>query len=821
MRQGTMRIAFLTTVCVLSTLAQGLQAIAADPSLSIILPRGAQRGTEQVFRFAGARLNDAEQVFFYEPGFEVLEIKAVDANNIDVKVKIAGDCALGEHTAQVRTKSGISDYRTFFVGALPVVAEVEPNTDFAAPQQISMNVTVSGTVENEDVDYFAVDAKKGQRLSVEVEGMRFGQTLFDPYIAILNDKRFELAAVDDSPLLKQDAAASIIVPEDGRYVIEMRDSGYGGDGNCRYRLHIGTFPRPTITYPAGGQVGQTQEIAFIGDANGPIMKSIAFPAEGSETVVYIEDADGITPSGHVLRTSPHPNSMETEPNQGFDTATLVSTFPSAFNGILQEPGDVDIFRFTAKAGQVFEVECFGRRIRSPIDPVMNLYKANGEGITGNDDSRGPDSYFRWQVPADGEYAIRVADHLNRGGPEYVYRIEFQEVKPSLNVGIPRVARYSQSRQQIYVPRGNRYATLISAERLNFGGELTIDGLQLPQGVSIVAQPMPANLNVMPVVFEAAADAPLAGALLDFRMKPVDPNLNLYGRFTNRADFVIAGPGQSLYVWKDVERLPFAVVEELPYQLEIVQPNVPIVRDGQMMLKVVAKKKEGWDENIQVQFPFRPPGIGANSEITIPKGQTEALYQLNADANAAIGKWPVYVLGYANINGAAWASSQMASLEVAEPWLGLTVQRSSVEQGKETEIAVEVQILKELKTPAEVVLVGLPHKVTAEPLKITPETKELIFKVKTAADSPEGNHKNVFCQVTVMENNEPILHSRLGNSELRIDKPLPMPTAAPAPAPMPVAAAAPAAAPAPPAEKRLTRLEKLRLEAQQKGNAPKK
>ncbi len=815
-----MRSAFLRTLLLLSIVTQGVQAIAADPALSIILPRGAQRGTEQVFRFSGARLDDAQQIFFYEPGFEVLEIKTVDANNIDVKVKIASDCLLGEHTAQVRTKSGISDYRTFFVGALPTVAEVEPNTDFAAPQQISLNVTISGTVENEDVDYFAVEAKKGQRLSVEVEGMRFGQTLFDPYVAILNDKRFELAAVDDSPLLKQDAAASIIVPEDGRYVVEMRDSGYGGDGNCRYRLHIGTFPRPTITYPAGGQAGQTQEIAFIGDANGPITRPTAFPAEGAETVVYIEDADGITPSGHTLRVSQHANSLETEPNQGFDTATVVSVFPSAFNGILQEPGDVDIFRFAAKAGQVFEVECFGRRIRSPIDPVMNLYKSTGEGITGNDDSRGPDSYFRWQVPADGDYAIRVADHLNRGGPDFVYRIEFQEVKPALSVGIPRVARYSQSRQQIYVPRGNRYATVISAERLNFGGELTIDGLQLPAGVTMIAQPMPANLNVMPVVFEAAADAPLAGALLDFRMKPTDANLNLYGRFANRADFVIAGPGQSLYVWKDVDRLPFAVVEELPFQLEIVQPNVPIVRDGQMMLKVVAKKKEGWDEAIQVQFPFRPPGIGANSEITIPKGQTEALYQLNADGNAALGKWPVYVLGFANINGAAWGSSQMATLEVAEPWLGLTVQRSSVEQGKETEVAVEVQLLKELKTPAEVVLVGLPHKVTAEPLKITPETKELIFKIKTAADSPEGNHKNVFCQVTVMENNEPILHARLGNSELRIDKPLPMPTAAPAPAPMPVAAAPAAAAPAPPAEKRLTRLEKLRLEAQQKGGAPK-
>ena len=816
------RPAFFKAFALLTLLQAIPAAPAADPSLSIILPRGAQRGTEQVFRFSGARLDDAQEIFFYEPGFEVLEIKPADANNIDVKIRIAPDCALGEHTAQVRTKSGISDYRTFFVGALPAVEEKEPNTDFGSPQAISLNSTVSGIVQNEDVDYYVFEAKKGERVSAEVEGMRFGQTLFDPYIAILNDRRFEIASVDDSPLLKQDAALSVIIPEDGRYVVEVRESGYGGDGNCRYRLHIGNFPRPTITYPAGGQAGQAQDITFIGDATGPISKQISLAADAQETTVFIEDALGVTPSGHPLRVSPHPNALETEPNQGFDTATVVATFPSAFNGILQEPGDVDIFKFTAKAGQVFEVECFGRRIRSPIDPVMNLYKATGEGITGNDDSRGPDSYFRWQVPADGEYAIRVADHLNRGGPQFVYRIEFQEVKPSLNVGIPRVARYSQSRQQIYVPRGNRYATLISAERINFGGELVIDGVQLPAGISIVAQPMPANLNVMPVVFEASADAPLAGALVDFRMKPTDPNLAFFGQFTNRADFVIAGPGQSLYVWKDVNRLPVAVVDELPFHLEIVQPNVPIVRNGQMMLKVVAKKKEGWDEAISVQFPFRPPGIGANSEIAIPKGQTEALYQINADGNAALGKWPIYVLGSSSVNGAAWASSQMASLEVAEPYVGLALQRGSVEQGKETEIAVEVQVLKELKAPAQVTLLGLPHKVTAEPLQINPDTKELVFKIITAADSPEGNHKNVFCQVTVLENNEQIVHARLGNTELRIDKPLPpKPTAAPMPAPAAVAAAPAAPAPAPPAEKRLTRLEKLRLEAQQKAAPPQK
>ncbi|MBL8814653.1 MAG: PPC domain-containing protein [Planctomyces sp.] len=795
--------------------------IAADPELSIILPRGAQRGTEQVFQFSGARLDDAQEIFFYEPGFEVLEITPVNANAINVKVRIAADCTLGEHTAQVRTKSGVSDYRTFFVGALPVIDEKEPNTEFSTPQPIALNTTVQGVVENEDVDYFLIEAKKGQRISVEVEGMRFGQTLFDPYIAILDEKRFELSAVDDAPLVRQDAATSIVVPEDGKYIVEMRESGYGGNGSCRYRLHVGTFPRPIAVFPPGGKAGEEVELTFLGDALGPVTRKVTLPSDGSvESIVFPEDEQGIAPSGHSIRVSTVPNSVEVEPNASFEQATVVE-FPSAFNGVLQEPGDVDVFRFTAKAGQVFEVECLGRRIRSAIDPVVNLYKGNGEGITGNDDSRGPDSYFRFQVPADGEYLLRVTDHLGRGGPEFTYRVEFQDVKPSLTVGIPRVARYSQSRQQVYVPRGGRFGTLVSAERLNFGGELTIDDMVLPPGIKIVAPPMRADQNVMPVVFEAAADAPNAGALVDFRMKTTDPNLPLSGRFTNRADFVIAGPGQSLYVWKDVERLPVAVVDELPFSIEIIQPKVPIVRDGLLNLRIIAKKKEGWDEEIQVQFPYRPPGIGANSAISIPKGQTEGLYQLNAAANATIGKWPVFALASANVNGAAWASSQMAELEVAEPYIGITLKRASVEIGQATEVIAEVQVLKELKTPATVTLLGLPHKVTSEPLQITGETKELVFKVATGMESPEGTHKNVFCQVTVTENEEPIIHARVGDTELRIDKPIPKPTAAPMPAPEAVAAAPAAPAPvAPPAEKRLTRLEKLRLEAQQRaGTAP--
>ena len=140
-------------------------------------------------------------------------------------------------------------------------------------------MTVNGVIQSEDVDYFVVDAKKGQRISAEIEGMRLGVTMFDPYIAILDSKRFELITADDTPLLKQDAAASIIAPADGKYFVQVRESSYGGDGNCYYRLHVGTFPRPIAVYPAGGKRGEQVEVRFLGDPTGDIVKKVKLPKE--------------------------------------------------------------------------------------------------------------------------------------------------------------------------------------------------------------------------------------------------------------------------------------------------------------------------------------------------------------------------------------------------------------------------------------------------------------------------------------------------------------------------------------------------------------
>ena len=115
-----MRLGILFTLLV-ATSAASVQA--SDPTLSVITPRGIQRGAEHVVTFSGARLNDAEEILFYDAGFEVIKIEPDEknANIVRATIKVAPDCDLGEKTAQVRTKSGVSDYRTFFVGALPAV----------------------------------------------------------------------------------------------------------------------------------------------------------------------------------------------------------------------------------------------------------------------------------------------------------------------------------------------------------------------------------------------------------------------------------------------------------------------------------------------------------------------------------------------------------------------------------------------------------------------------------------------------------------------------------------------------------------------------
>ena len=253
---------------------------ATEPVINSLLPRGGQIGSTQEVEIIGQRLADTEEIFFYSPGIACNEITENKGKKLTAQFTIDKDAKIGQHELRLRTKKGISKLFTFWVGPFPNADEKEPNSSFEDAQFVTQNLTINGVSENEDVDYFEINATKGQRISVEVEAIRLSGPLFDPYVAILDENRFELATSDDSELLLQDSTTSVIAPKSGRYFIEMRESSYRGNKSFCYRLHIGSFPRPLVAFPAGAEAGKTTEFTFLGDPSGPIKKSIFIPNDG-------------------------------------------------------------------------------------------------------------------------------------------------------------------------------------------------------------------------------------------------------------------------------------------------------------------------------------------------------------------------------------------------------------------------------------------------------------------------------------------------------------------------------------------------------------
>jgi len=753
-------------------------ALAVAPNFTAIAPAGGQRGTAVEVTLRGERLADAQDLFFYEPGITLEKISDAKDKEVKAVLRIATDCAVGEHALRLRTASGISALRLFYVGPFPSVEEKEPNNESAKAQAIALNSTVQGTIGSEDVDFFSVEAKKDQRLSVEIEGARLGRTMFDPIISVLSADGRVLAASDDTPLLGHDGWVSLLAPADGKYLIQVRDMTYTGAGHF-YRLHIGTFPRPAAVYPLGGQPGETLNAKLIGDPTGDFIQAINLPSEKSRAARFgfVADHDGLAPSPNWLRISSFPNAAPVTPGNTLANATtLNTTAPLAFNGVLTTKGDAAFFRFTAKKDQHLDFQVYARRLGSPLDSVLTVFDAKGKSLGNNDDAAGnPDSAVRVKIPEEGDYTVKVADQLARGGPRFTYRVEIAEVAPTLTLSIPDTARYDyETRKSLVVPRGNRFAVLLNLTRDTFNGDLAVTFDGLPGGITALADTVPGSLSAVPVVFEAAADAPIAGTLLTPAARAADPaattGKDVVSRFRHTVDWVRI-QNDTGYSKSEVNQIAAAVVEAVPFTVRIVQPKVPLVQNGEAALKILAVREPGFDEPITIKMLWNPPGVTSPPDVVIPKGANSVDYKLNASNKAEVRKWKTAVIASATVQGGtAYVSSQLAELEISAPFVAGKIDLTKVERGQPGKLICKLEQKISFTDQAVARLIGLPANTTAQDVEITHETKEAVFEIVTTDKSPLGSHKNVFCHVIISREGEPITNILAQGSVLRIDAP---------------------------------------------------
>lgn len=798
-----------------SLLASATLSFAAYPEFSATIPNGGPRGAEWKLTVTGNRLADFESLMFFSPGITQKSVEKVENNKVQLTIAVAPEVPLGNHLVRIRTKSGLSHVRQFFVGPFQNIEEKEPNSEMDAAQTIELNKTVEGVVLSEDVDYYKITVKKGQRISVEADGLRLGYTTFDPYIAIIDKDKFEKSFSDDTILHRQDGYCSFVAEYDGDYYVMIRESSYRGGGNNYYRLHVGSFRRPDVVYPAGGKIGSTTKVRFI-EKDSSFEEDAVLPGEVDPGYMLLSKTQEPAPSGNPFRLVDFDNVLEAEPNdeQAKSTAAPVGE-PIALNGIIEKPGDVDYFKVPFKKGQQVVLQAYAQSLGSPLDSVVNVYNEKGGSLGGNDDGGGRrrlDSKQTLNIPADGNYYVRVTDHLERGGPNFVYRLELVASQPQLTFASPHyTVNDSQYRQFMAIPRGGRMVLLENFTRSAVSGDFKFEAAGLPQGVKLLTELAPKDQPGMPLMFEAAPDAPLGGAVVPVTLKPVDPAQKIVGKM--RQEFDIVRAGNVVYYTEFEDKLPVAVVEEAPYSLEITKPAVPLVANGVMQLKVISKRKEGFTKPIRVFLPWKPTGISGLGEQTIAEGQNECTFQIDANANVAAGAHNFVVMGEADAgNGRVYNASPFCEVKTDSAYLTApAIALTAVEQGKETVMVAKLEHLKPFNGEATATLVGVPDTIQIESAKITKDTKEVSFKVITTDKSPVGKQGNLFVQVDVPVEGGTTLHRVAIGSVLRVDAPRKAPAAAPT-KPAVVAAAKPKEEAKPAAPKPLSRLEQLRQEA---------
>lgn len=757
------------------------QMAQAKPRLLAITPYVWHQGEELEVLFRGEQLATVHQLLDYQQGITVHEWNADDPKFVKAKISVAEDCPLGPHALRLLTKEGITELRLAHVSPFLRVKESERPTSQQAPQAIPRQCTVVGRRDGRTDDWYSIEATAGERISLELVAIRLGRAAFDAKLTALGPNGEQIAEVDDTLLYQQDPMLSFIAAKAGTYLVCVASASGESNREYFYALHVGSFPRPHRVTPSGGQPGALIDLTWQQPDGTTLQQSVQLPsadaiASHHDRVFHVhpESNGKRAPSPVPIWLTKSTPTTEQEPNNTYTQATRV-TVPSSIQADMNQPLDRDCFVFTAKQGEKLTARIQARKsIRSKLDADVSLRHGDGKFITSNDDQPdGPDSYLEFDIPADGDYLLVVRDQQNRGGAAFGYWLELERAQPHVTINLPEINRNESL--TLAVPRGSRMALRATATKKFVNGPLQFHLDHLPTGLTLEPTSLPPDRPAATLMVSAADDAPLGGAIAPLT-GTLTANEKTVPAHLFQKQLLIAGRNNFYMFGYEDSRLAVAVVEAAPFDIELIAPNVPIVRSGSMDLKIVATRQENFSAPINIRLLDNPPGITTRGRVTIPADKHEISLPATANKNAALGESRIVAIASASVGGIDYQlASPMVSLNVAEPLVAVTFPKCKVSRGQSAELVVGLECIETFDGEAKVELLGLPAGVTCEPIHVAHGATELKFEVVASEKARLGRAGGLVCKITIWQNEEPIVHM-LGTGRLRVDPPsTPAPT----------------------------------------------
>ena len=502
------RIAPLTV----SALLVSALTLSAQPVITELQPRGAQKGKPFTLTLAGRNLGEGAKIRSTMPAsFTLLSpdqpapAQPVQGGPMQAEGRYAtflveptGNLAAGVYPIRVVTGEGISNIQLFTVGAFPELTEDEsrpgalPNTNDTTETVQPLPpppFTLNGTLRGPERDMFRLSAKAGEKRVIEVEARRCGSAI-DPLLEILDANGKVIARSEDAPLLGLDARVDVAFPKDGDYHVVVRDASFSTQTANFYRLKVGSYAYPREVFPLGGRRGELVETSL---GAGKIKVDLR-NAGSNVHQVFVN-----VPGSPAL---PVPFAVGEDPELTAPVADATISAPVTINARLAEAGHVDRYTLRVPPTRAMTFRIQARELgtsklmavitvrdekgnvlgRSGDEPLAeDLYNVNQSRTAG-------DPILRLQTPANvDQVTVTVEDLALRGGADYAYRLNVQPVAQDFRVILNSAF--------VNVPAEGSVAVPVTVQRQGFEDEIQLRVANAPKGLRVEGGYVVAGLPV--------------------------------------------------------------------------------------------------------------------------------------------------------------------------------------------------------------------------------------------------------------------------------------------------------------------------------------
>ncbi len=499
------------------------------PELRSLFPVSVQRGRVLELEVRGKDLEKCYGVWFEtgELSGEVTRIEGmqfqekkglraqklwVQGQRVSLQVQVASEVPLGKHELRLVTPAGVSNALGMVVVDEPVSLEASgPHGRPAQAQPVEIPTLLNGKLSrNGEVDFYSFRASSGDRLVIQAlsnttvtrfDGVRLtlyreGGSWFDP-------ERPERL------LFSPRSRITHLCGESGRYLVEVSSNLGVGGPDFFYQLRV------TNAEPAGPGAPEVALIApsALAEIQQPFrrkldrsrmgwLESRTVPAgkarkHGGPRDTLGAGSTAVAPGSGVSSERAVPAKAagtgllsEVEPNDLPEQAAPILP-PQLLEGSIQNPGDVDWFRFEVEAGTSLALELETPDAAPPrFNPRVAVLDADGRELLTN--------YFR-KIAGDGDDWVRIIQAktlytFDRAG---LYKLQVRDITPRsgepafryrllLRPQVPHVGRIEATPEVVNLRPGQaKKITILSDQEEGFGGDILFGADGLPSRVQFL------------------------------------------------------------------------------------------------------------------------------------------------------------------------------------------------------------------------------------------------------------------------------------------------------------------------------------------------